>query len=125
MRGSCDIIIEIDMMQAIKDGIEFYISDNSVILTEGINGVLPPKYFRKVAKRKGEIILERKEEKQEEGVKQEFKEEVKPEIKAEVSEVKQEYSQNRGKADLDEDFMWWPITEELTDGQKMLELMDN
>jgi 2'-phosphotransferase len=35
MRSSCDIIIEIDMAAAIKDGISFYISSNNVILTEG------------------------------------------------------------------------------------------
>lgn len=33
MRTSCDVIIEIDMTQAIKDGIPFYISANNVILT--------------------------------------------------------------------------------------------
>lgn len=33
MRGSCDIIIEIDLNAAIKDGIDFYISSNNVILT--------------------------------------------------------------------------------------------
>lgn len=33
MRGSCDLIIEIDMEAAMKDGIKFYISSNNVILT--------------------------------------------------------------------------------------------
>lgn len=42
-----------------KDGINFYISSNNVILTEGINGVLPPKYFKKVSSRKGDDLLER------------------------------------------------------------------
>jgi 2'-phosphotransferase len=36
MRTSCDIIIEIDLASAMKDGIDFYISSNSVILTEGV-----------------------------------------------------------------------------------------
>ena len=40
MRTSCDIIIEIDMEAAIKDGIPFYISSNNVILTEGLEGLL-------------------------------------------------------------------------------------
>lgn len=53
MRSSCDIYIEIDMSQAIIDGIEFYLSSNNVILTRGINGVLPPKYFKKVLKKNG------------------------------------------------------------------------
>lgn len=52
MRGSCDFIIEIDMAAAIKDGIKFFISTNNVILTEGIDGTLPPKYFKKVTERK-------------------------------------------------------------------------
>ena len=33
MRSSCDIYIEIDMFMAIKDGIDFYVSSNNVILT--------------------------------------------------------------------------------------------
>lgn len=51
MRGSCDVIIQINMAAAIKDGIQFYISSNSVILTEGVEGVLSPKYFLKVMKK--------------------------------------------------------------------------
>lgn len=58
MRGTCDIIIEIDMESAMKDGIEFFISANNVILTEGIDGLLPAKYFKKVMKRDGTIIQE-------------------------------------------------------------------
>lgn len=45
--------IEIDMPAAIKDGINFYVSSNNVILTEGVDGVLSPKYFKKVAKGNG------------------------------------------------------------------------
>ena len=58
MRGSCDIIIQIDMASAMKDGIDFYISTNSVILTEGIDGCLPPKYFQKVMKKDLTVIQE-------------------------------------------------------------------
>ncbi len=56
MRSNCDIIIEIDMQAAMKDGIVFYISSNNVILTEGENGVLKSKYFKKVMKKDGTII---------------------------------------------------------------------
>jgi 2'-phosphotransferase len=66
MRGSCDLYIVIDMFQAIKDGIDFYISSNNVILTEGIKGVLPPQYFKSVTSRKGEDILKRDMKKVEE-----------------------------------------------------------
>ena len=65
MRQSCDIYITIDMFAAIKDGIDFYISTNNVILTEGINGVLPPKYFKKVVSKKGEDMLKKGEKKEE------------------------------------------------------------
>jgi len=40
MRSSCDIIVQIDMEAAMKDGIPFYISSNNVILTEGVDGLL-------------------------------------------------------------------------------------
>jgi len=55
-RQSCEIGIHIDVEKAMKDGFEFYISDNGVILCEGdlklkdkdgYNGVLPPQYFKK------------------------------------------------------------------------------
>jgi 2'-phosphotransferase len=44
------------MEAAIKDGIKFYISSNNVILTEGVEGTLSPKYFKKVI-RKNEDLL--------------------------------------------------------------------
>lgn len=59
MRQSCDIYISIDMIEAMKDGINFYISSNNVILTEGINGVLPPKYFKSVVSKKGDDMLKK------------------------------------------------------------------
>ena len=37
MRNTCDILIEIDVEKAIKNGIEFYQSKNEVILSRGIN----------------------------------------------------------------------------------------
>jgi 2'-phosphotransferase len=46
MRNSSDIIIELDLKKAMNDGIEFYISSNNVILSEGINGIIPPIYFK-------------------------------------------------------------------------------
>lgn len=58
MRSSCDIIIQIDMQAAMKDGIPFYISTNNVILTEGVDGLLSKKYFKKVFKKDGTPLLE-------------------------------------------------------------------
>ena len=54
MRNSCDIYIEIDMVGAMKDGIKFYISSNNVILTEGADGILSPKYFKKIVRKNGQ-----------------------------------------------------------------------
>ncbi|KAH7822468.1 putative phosphotransferase KptA [Monocercomonoides exilis] len=56
MRGSANVLIYIDVEKAIKAGIEFFISENGVILSKGIEGTIPPCYFLKVTNRKGEQI---------------------------------------------------------------------
>ncbi len=48
MRGNCDLAIEIDMRLLMKEGVQFFKSKNNVILTTGLNGVIPPKYFNGV-----------------------------------------------------------------------------
>lgn len=48
MRSNVEVLIYIDIAQAMSDGIKFYRSANDVILTEGIDGILDPKYFSKV-----------------------------------------------------------------------------
>ena len=58
MRKTCDVYIEIDMFKAMKDGILFFISSNNVILTEGIDGTLPPQYFKKVVSKTGEVLFD-------------------------------------------------------------------
>lgn len=45
MRSSCEVFIRLDVAKALQDGIELFISENKVILTEGHNGVIEPKYF--------------------------------------------------------------------------------
>ena len=45
-RSNCDLIVYIDMKGAMADGIKFYESQNGVILTEGNNGVLHPRYLK-------------------------------------------------------------------------------
>jgi 2'-phosphotransferase len=45
IRSSCNVLIYIDGAQAMKDGMPFFISVNSVILTPG---PIPSKYFTKV-----------------------------------------------------------------------------
>lgn len=37
-------------MLCLSDEIKLYISENKVVLTEGINGGIEPKYFKKVTK---------------------------------------------------------------------------
>jgi hypothetical protein len=49
MRGSVEVVVEINLVRAIKEGqIPFFISHNKVVLTAGIEGILPAKYFRQV-----------------------------------------------------------------------------
>ena len=64
MRFSCDIMIEINLPLALKDGYEFYVSKNGVILSkgQGSDGCIPPAYFKRVfrkefGKEKEEIDL--------------------------------------------------------------------
>ena len=45
MRDNCEILIWINVKELINDGFEFYISDNGVILSEGKDGIIPPKYL--------------------------------------------------------------------------------
>ena len=80
MRTSCDVIIEIDLAAAIKAGISFFISTNNVILTQGIDGVLPPKFFKSVVTKGGKVLMGNYEP-------QEKKEEEKEEIKGEKKKV--------------------------------------
>ena len=49
MRSTCHLAIFIDVEKAMKDGIEFYRSENDVILSPGDeNGFIKPKYFKRV-----------------------------------------------------------------------------
>jgi len=45
MRKSAEVMIYLDMDKAMKDGIQFFISENKVILSKGLNGTIDPKYF--------------------------------------------------------------------------------
>jgi 2'-phosphotransferase len=44
-RSDCNLLVYVDMAKAMDDGIVFYESSNGVILTEGIDGILDPKYL--------------------------------------------------------------------------------
>lgn len=56
MRFSCDVFIEINIIRAVENQIPFYISGNKVILSPGINGVLPFEFFSLAKTSKNEIL---------------------------------------------------------------------
>lgn len=41
----------------LADGIPLFTSTNNVVLTSGIDGVLPPKYFAKAVRKSGQVLL--------------------------------------------------------------------
>jgi 2'-phosphotransferase len=81
MRTNCDLFIFLDVAQLLAgefwrslistllghsslilerhpaDGIAIYTSTNNVVLTAGIDGVVPPKYFAKVVKKDGQVLV--------------------------------------------------------------------
>lgn len=57
MRNSCDLYIEIDMANAMKDGMVFYISTNNVVLTRGFDGIIPSNYFKLVTNNQSQILF--------------------------------------------------------------------
>jgi len=60
MRSNCDIAIWVDLREALRNGIPFAMSRNQVIITPGINGVLPKEYIQKVVHlQTGRLIFSR------------------------------------------------------------------
>ncbi|KAI9358067.1 phosphotransferase KptA/Tpt1 [Pilaira anomala] len=57
MRNTSQVYIYIDIAKARADGIVFYRSNNNVILSNGIHGIIEPKYFEKVVNKKDESLL--------------------------------------------------------------------
>ncbi|KAJ2359242.1 hypothetical protein IWW50_006228 [Coemansia erecta] len=53
MRATSDVLIYIDKAKAVGAGIEFLLSDNGVVLSEGLDksGVIPSEYFEKIVLR--------------------------------------------------------------------------
>ena len=54
-----EILIYLDVEKALADGIKLFRSANNVILSPGINGIIPAKYFLKVVDRRyrGNVIF--------------------------------------------------------------------
>jgi len=57
MRRNASIFIYVDPEACMKDGIEFFISENGVVLTDGIDGILPTKYFIRVTDSNSNAIM--------------------------------------------------------------------
>jgi 2'-phosphotransferase len=60
MRQSCTIYVFVDAQKCANDRIQFYTSDNGVILTAGIDnkGTLPLRYFSHVMDAAGNVMLD-------------------------------------------------------------------
>lgn len=56
MRNDAELLFYIDVQKSMNDGVEWWISDNGVVLTEGDKeGRIGPKYWKKVVGRKGGV----------------------------------------------------------------------
>lgn len=61
MRPNSPLLIHIDLINALRDGVPFHLASNGALLTAGVDekGVLALKYVIKVEKRQGEVVWER------------------------------------------------------------------
>ncbi|CZT22632.1 related to tRNA 2`-phosphotransferase [Ramularia collo-cygni] len=58
MRKSSTILMFLDIKKAMEAGVEFWLSDNGVILSAGnVDGLIPLEYFKRVEDRTGEGVL--------------------------------------------------------------------
>lgn len=57
MRASCEVLVWVDVSRARAAGVRFLESANGVILTEGVDGVLPPAYFSRAVERATGLVL--------------------------------------------------------------------
>eukprot|EP01094_Clydonella_sp_ATCC50884_P017964 TRINITY_DN3238_c0_g1_i1.p1 TRINITY_DN3238_c0_g1~~TRINITY_DN3238_c0_g1_i1.p1 ORF type:complete len:268 (-),score=48.92 TRINITY_DN3238_c0_g1_i1:18-821(-) len=47
-RDTCNVLVYIDLARALEAGIPFEVSSNNVMLSPGLDGVIPPEYFARV-----------------------------------------------------------------------------
>lgn len=57
MRNSCELLIWINIKKALDRGIAFFLSDNGVILTEGVGGIISPDLFSHVQDRQSQEVI--------------------------------------------------------------------
>jgi 2'-phosphotransferase len=60
MRSSAQVLIYLDIEKALADGVPLFISENKVLLSPGINGIIEPKYFKCAVDRSGKVLLGKK-----------------------------------------------------------------
>jgi 2'-phosphotransferase len=60
MRMDCEVYIEINPITTTYNDIKLFISKNHVVLTPGIDGILPMEYVKKVVDKKGKLLYAQK-----------------------------------------------------------------
>ena len=48
MRNSCEVYVYLDVDKSIQAGMSFYLSENQVVLSDGLAGVIAPEFFSQV-----------------------------------------------------------------------------
>lgn len=48
IRNNSEVIIEVNFAEAMRAGVRFFESENGVILSEGVNGIIPPHCLKKI-----------------------------------------------------------------------------
>ena len=56
MRSDCEVYVEINLIHAHHNDIKFLLSKNKVILSPGIDGIIPYKYFKRVCDNNGKCL---------------------------------------------------------------------
>jgi len=56
MRSSAQVLIYLDLEKALKDNVPLFISENKVILSPGLNGIIAPEYFKCVLDKSGNLL---------------------------------------------------------------------
>ena len=55
----CEVVLYLILRKALQDGAPFFMSSNGVLLSPGIDGVVPAKYVSRVWDRHGQTWMER------------------------------------------------------------------
>lgn len=63
MRANCEVFVELNGPLAFLNGIKFFVSKNGVVLSPGLNGVIEPKYFKRVIDKDNKILFSQQYEK--------------------------------------------------------------